>query len=277
MASYFAKEKVVLLTHDVDMLVNRQSTLLERNLVKKVRRLRAWLLEQKEEIRAYQTFRWIVALTERDRSTVEKISGDRATVEVLPFGLNAGSAKNPPHKRSAREVLFMGAMSASFNRDALDYFIRFIYPHIDSIDDLSFTIVGGELPRELAYFEKIADVDVVGRVEDVGPYLARATCMVIPLRFGGGLRIRILEAMLEGLPIVCSSVAIAGMPFEAEEDYLLAEKPEEYACQIERLVEDPKLAARLAENAKIKVRDLYNVDNQPQRVKLLFQKIINNV
>jgi glycosyltransferase involved in cell wall biosynthesis len=276
MASLFPKERVVLLTHDVEMLVNRQSTLLERNLVKKIQRLRSWLLEQKEEIRAYQNFPWILALTERDRDAVEKIAGNRATVEVLPFGLAVESAGAFPRERNAREVLFMGAMGASFNRDALDFFIRFIYPHVDSIEGLSFSIVGGDLPRELAYFEKIADVDVAGRVEDVRPYLARAACMVVPLRFGGGLRIRILEAMFARLPIICSSVAIAGMPFEAEQDYLLAKAPEEYASQIERLVEDPELAARLADSAERKVQENYGVDNQIHRIKKLFQNIINN-
>ncbi|MFH1755242.1 MAG: glycosyltransferase [Candidatus Latescibacterota bacterium] len=273
MAAYFPDDRVILLTHDVDMLVNRQSALVERNLLKKIQRMRAWLLEQKEEIRAYQTFDKILTLTERDRDAVGKISGNRARVEVLPFGVAAGYDNERSLQRNGREVLFMGAMSASFNRDALDFFVRRIYPHID---DLAITIVGGALPKELAYFERAANVEVVGRVKDVRPYLARATCMIVPLRFGGGLRIRILEAMSAGIPIVCSSVAIAGMPFVPEEDYLLAETPEEYAAQIERLVEDPELARRLSDNAEEKVRENYNVDNQAIRVKECFQKLINN-
>jgi glycosyltransferase involved in cell wall biosynthesis len=207
---------------------------------------------------------------------VRKIAGKQAQVEVLPFGLDVADGAGAAGERKQKEVLFLGAMSASFNRDALDFFIRFIYPHIDSIKGLSFCIVGGILPPELAYFEKIADVDVVGTVEDVRPYLARAACMVVPLRFGGGLRIRILEAMLAGLPIICSSVAIAGMPFTADEDYLLAEEPEEYGVQIERMVEDPALAASLAENAGRKVRDLYGVEQQGRRLGKLFSSIINS-
>jgi len=276
MAEYFPEERTVLITHDVDMLVNRRSTLLERNLVKKVQRLRSWLLEQKEEIRAYRSFRRILALTERDRDAVRKIAGDGAEVDVLPFGLDVQAGPEAAGGRNGREVLFMGAMNASFNQDALDFFIRFLYPHLDSIEGLSFTIVGGELPADLAYFEKIADVEVVGRVEDVRPYLARAACLVVPLRFGGGLRIRILEAMSAGLPVVCSSVAIAGMPFTAGEDYLAAEKPEEYASRIRTLAEDPESAARLADNARKKVRDLYGVDNQVKRIHKLFQKIMYN-
>jgi glycosyltransferase involved in cell wall biosynthesis len=267
MASLFPRDKVVLLTHDVDMLVNRQSTLLERNLIRKVQQLRNWLLEQKEEIRAYRSFRRILALTERDRDMVRKIAGSQAQVEVLPFGLETADGEGTAGERNKREVLF---------RDALDFFIRFIYPHIDSIEGLSFTIVGGVLPPELAYFEKIADVNVVGRVEDVRPYLAGATCLIVPLRFGGGLRIRILEAMLAGLPIVCSSVAIAGMPFTPDEDYLLAEEPEEYGAQIERLVEDPQLAARLAENAGKKVRELYGREQQGRQLEKILREYINS-
>ncbi|MFQ5511649.1 MAG: glycosyltransferase [Candidatus Krumholzibacteriia bacterium] len=266
MLDLFPREKCILLTHDIDMLVNRKISLLERNLMRKLQAVRRWLLEQKEEVRAYRAAAHVWALTERDKLAVESLCRDDTTVEVMPFGLDvdfllpSGMARNPG------EVLFLGHMGALFNRDALDYFVRKIHPLMDELEGLSITIVGGNLPKELEFFALQPEVEVVGTVADVRPYLHRAACLVIPLRFGGGLRIRILEAMSAGVPIVCSAAAIAGMPFEAGREFLVAETPAEYAAQVGRVLADGETGARLSEAALAKVRSAYGVEAQAARV-----------
>lgn len=253
----FPPERVVLLTHDVDLLVNRQSALLEKRLIEKVRKVRRWMLEQREEVRTYQRVGRILTLTERDAHAVRKLARDRAQVSVLPFGLDPERFAPPAGNTRRREVLFMGALHASFNADALDQFARSILPRLDDIAGLEVTIVGGELPRHLSFLAADDRVNVVGHVEDVRPYLHRAACIVIPLRFGGGLRIRTLEAMMAGLPVVCSSVAMAGMDFEPGRDYLLADSPEDAAAAVSRLLNDPELATSLSRSARTRVAQLH--------------------
>jgi len=170
-------------------------------------------------------------------------------------------------------ALFLGHLAASFNRDALEYFARRIYPRIDGHDGLSITVVGGNLPKELGYFVLQPEVEVVGRVGDVRPYLHRASCLVIPLRFGGGLRIRILEAMAAGLPIVCSSVAIAGMPFESGREYLEANAPDEFERAIKRILDDGDLAGDIAGAAREKIRKEFATSVQDQRTIALFRRL----
>ncbi len=266
MLRLFPGDKCILLTHDIDLLVNRQISLLERNLIKKLQAVRRWLVEQKEEVRAYRTARHIWALTEKDKLAVESLCKNEATVEVMPFGLDVDFHAASGMVRNPGEVLFLGHMGALFNRDALGYFIQKIYPHLDELEGLSITIVGGNLPKELEFFALQPEVEVVGTVPDVRPHLHRASCLVIPLRFGGGLRIRILEAMAAGLPIVCSPEAIAGMPFEAGEDYLLARTPKEFAAQIGRVLQDRAAAAEMAASALIKVHSAYGAEAQSNRV-----------
>ena len=123
----------------------------------------------------------------------------------------------------------------------------------------------GDLPKELEFFGLQPEVEVVGRVPDIRPYLHRASCLVVPLRFGGGLRIRVLEAMAAGLPVVASSVAMAGMPFEAGSEYLLADKPQEYAAHIRHLMEDEQAGPDLARNALKRVRGAYGAESQARR------------
>ena len=275
MAEVLPLDRTVLLSHDVEMLVNRQNALMERNLFLKIRAVRRWLYEQREEIRAYRTFRRILALTERDRTAIQAIAGEKTPVEVLPFGLDPGDYPDLGIKRNPREVLFVGVMTASFNRDALQFFIRRIYPNLHHLEGLKITIVGGRLPRELAYLQQAEGVEITGKVLDVRPYLARAACLVIPLQFGGGLRTRVLEAMFAGLPVVCTSVAMAGMPFEPEMDYLLADSPEEFGRQIGRLLGSPGLPGKISNSAKEKVLKLYSRSAQAARLESLFQGFIN--
>jgi glycosyltransferase involved in cell wall biosynthesis len=94
---------------------------------------------------------------------------------------------------------------------------------------------------------------------------------VVPLRFGGGLRIRILEAMMAGVPVVCTKVAIAGMPFAPERDYLSADDPADIAGQIKRLLDDPALGAQIARNATEVVERQYNPELQSERTLQLFR------
>jgi glycosyltransferase involved in cell wall biosynthesis len=101
------------------------------------------------------------------------------------------------------------------------------------------------------------NVEVAGHVRDVRPYLERAACLIVPLRYGGGLRIRIIEAMAAGLPVVASAVAIQGMELEAGRHVLVADSPAEYRAHIDRLVTDRAFAARLAGAARERVRAVY--------------------
>jgi glycosyltransferase involved in cell wall biosynthesis len=118
-------------------------------------------------------------------------------------------------------------------------------------------------------------VEITGHVADIKPFLYRAACLVVPLRYGGGLRIRIIEAMMAGLPVVCSSVAIAGMDFEPGKDYLPADDPKETAEAIKKLVENPQLAAEMAQNARRAVTERYGLEVQSERVLEMFSAILN--
>ena len=275
-ARYFPPNRCVLLTHDVDMFVNWQVTLLEKFLPRKIDALRRWLVERREEVAAYRGSRRIWTLTERDRDAVRKVGGGKPEVEVLPIGVDLDFFAPPGMERNPGEVLFLGHLAASFNRDALVFFASEVYPRLKNLDGVSITIVGGPLPRELEPFGLQPEVEVVGRVSDVRPYLHRASCIVIPLRFGGGLRIRILEAMSAGIPVVCTSVAIAGMQFEPRTDYLLADEPEEMAEAVERVLRDEALARALAGSAMRRVRELYASGRQERLAAELVTRVISS-
>jgi glycosyltransferase involved in cell wall biosynthesis len=189
---------------------------------------------------------------------VATIAGRRA--DVLPFGLGSDAFVDEPVARNSREVLLVGAMGAVFNRDAVGHFVRDIHPALASIAGIRFALVGGALPSEVAGFTNEPGVEIVGHARDIAPYLARAACLVVPLRFAGGIRIRILYAMAAGLPVVCSPVAVAGMGFEAGRHVLVASSPSEYRAHVTRLLDDPAFALAIARAARERVWKAHGPD-----------------
>jgi len=246
----FAPERTVLLTHDIDLLVNRDRAALERRAWTRMKARARWWMERREELGAYRRARRMLALTARDADAARALSGGRARVEVLPFGLPAGSFAPAGTARASREVLFLGALGAAFNRDALIHFAHDIHPALATIAGIRFTVVGGQLPPGLESFGEAPDVEVAGYAPDVRPFLDRAACLVVPLRYGGGLRIRIIEAMAAGLPVVASPAAIQGMAVEAGEHVLVAKTPADYRSHVARVIEDLEFAGALAARAR---------------------------
>jgi len=255
--SVFDARKTVLLTHDIDLIVNAQRAVLEDNLLAKAAALRRWHTERAEEVRAYRAARHVWALTARDAAAVRKLSAGGAATAVLPFGLREEQFAAAVPLRTSRDVLFLGAMGASFNRDALAHFATDVYPLLAGIDGIHFTVVGGALPESLGWFAALRHVEVAGHARDVAPFYARCACLVVPLRYGGGLRIRILEAMAAGVPVVASAVAIEGMDLAPGKHLLVATTPGEYRTHIERILDDPAFGQGLAEAAKAHIYDVY--------------------
>jgi glycosyltransferase involved in cell wall biosynthesis len=247
----FPRERTVLLTHDIDALVHPARARIERDVLTQVRAATTWRVEAREEKRAYERAGRVWALTARDADTVRAIAGRDA--DVLPLGLAEETFVDEPVARTSRAVLLLGAMHSSFNRDAINHFVRDIHPALASLPGVRFTIVGGSLPPEVAAFANVPGVDVTGHAPDIKPYLERAACMVVPLRFAGGIRIRILHAMAAGLPVVCSPVAVEGMGFEAGRHVLVAGTPSEYRAHVQRLFDDPAFALDLAREARERV------------------------
>ncbi|HEX5131859.1 MAG TPA: glycosyltransferase [Candidatus Krumholzibacteria bacterium] len=250
----FPPERTVLLTHDIDIQVSGDHARLESRWAR-VRAFRRRRLEAREERGAYRRARHVWALTGRDADAVRALAGPRTDVSVLPFGLAESAFAKTPGPRGDHEVLFIGAMGAAFNRDAVVHLARDIHPALAGIPGLRVTIVGGALPAEVADFASRPGVTVTGHAPDTGVYLRRATCLLVPLRYGGGLRIRILEAMAAGLPVVCSPVAVAGMGLD--DAVLLARFPDEYAAWVGRLSGDPVFRENRSEHARQAVRGRY--------------------
>ncbi len=164
-------------------------------------------------------------------------------------------------------MLFVGNLNYYPNQDALAFFIDDVLPVLrsrtkrrDAAPAISFTIIGsGKWPGRHRY-RSIADCRYIGFVDDVSSYYAQADVVVVPLRAGGGTRIKVLEAFSFKRPVVTTSIGVEGIDVEHEKHVLIADQPEHFAEMCCRIMKDQQLSTKLTTNSFECLNDNYTLD-----------------
>ena len=158
----------------------------------------------------------------------------------------------------------LGTLHYPPNADGIRWFIQEVYPIVrEQVPAATLTIVGKNPPKdflELAAREP-QSIQVTGYAPDLDPYLEAAALMVVPVRAGGGMRVRILETFSRGLPMVTTTVGLEGIDAVPGEDILVEDNPVDFADAVVRLLQDPSLQTRLAENGRRLAETRYDWQN----------------
>lgn len=247
----------VLLAHDAEFVVNRLAAARGAG----VRSF--WSAsEARRESEALRAVDRVWTLTREDADALAASSGvPRDRFDVMPFGIDlavlspapraaAGTAPDrPPAPRPAEApptVLFFGSFVADFNRDALDWLLDAIWPALRRrMPEARLRVAGSGLDEARQARVRQAGAEYRGAVDDVAALYAAADVVLIPLRFGGGLRIRLLEALACGRAIVATPVGIGGIEGRSGTHFVVAGDPEGLAQEVAELLSHPEEAARL--------------------------------
>jgi glycosyltransferase involved in cell wall biosynthesis len=201
------------------------------------------------EPRTVRRFRHVVAVSEHDRQLMMAMT-DPDRITVVPTGVDANHyarlVGQPPDGDS---VLFLGSMDWEANIDGVEWMCRDIWPRIlAAVPTARFRIVGRN-PHPRVTRLASDTVDFTGSVPTVDPYLARAAVFVVPLRIGGGTRLKIFEAMSAGRAVVSTSVGAEGLPVQHGENILLADDPASFADAVIQVLTQPGLRESLGRQA----------------------------
>lgn len=271
---YLKDSKLALITMDLDFIVNESRIRYAKNIrAKIVSSIRAF--EQRRiELEAYRRYHTIITVTSADAEVLERNAvAQGKSIHSLPLALDLEYFDNRPFERERGKVLLLGAFHADFNDDALRFFIRDIWPRILAIrPDAKLDVVGYGVKKAMIS-PAPQGVNFIGGVEDVRPYLGRSSLMVLPLRFGGGVRIRMMEAAAMGTPVVSTVVGVAGMGLVAGRDYLEAEDPEEFAGAVLHLLNDQNEAERIGLSARKWAESKISMTDYADRLDALLGKI----
>ena len=148
-------------------------------------------------------------------------------------------------------ITFVGKMDYSPNPHAVLYFIKEILPEIEKIypNHFKFKIIGANTPSWMFKLQN-DKIKVLGEVEDIRPYLSESKVFVAPLKFGTGIKVKIIEAMALGVPVVTTSVGVEGINVKNGVHLFIKDEPKDFAKCVVELLEDESLRKRIAENAK---------------------------
>ncbi len=204
----------------------------------------------------------VIAVSDADARLLRRLAPG-ARLVVLPNGVDtvAFAYREPSTAPAAPPtLLFTGTMDYRPNVDAMLWFAAVIWPRLRAArPDLRCLIVGKSPDaRLLAAARRAPGLEVTGAVPDVRPYLAAATVYVVPMRMGSGVRLKVLEAMAAGVPVVSTGIGLEGVAAVAGEHALRADSPAAFAQAVLRLLDDPALAARLAARARALVEERYD-------------------
>jgi glycosyltransferase involved in cell wall biosynthesis len=193
--------------------------------------------------------------TLRDRFEAKNILGDvPAGVDLRYFSPAQGDPTDAPR------LVFTGSMDWLPNDDAMSFFIRDIYPAIKAAVPAVTLTIAGRNPspglREEASMD--GSVTVTGTVDDIRPFVHEAMVMIVPLRIGGGTRIKIFEGMAMGIPVVSTSIGAEGLPVTSGENILLADEPDSFAGETVRLLKSEELRKKIAGTARRMVNREYS-------------------
>jgi glycosyltransferase involved in cell wall biosynthesis len=232
----------------------------EPNPISKAVFLAEWLALERYERRMMPRVESNVVMSELDREILAAVAPD-ARFAVVPNGVDIDFF-TPAPVRSTRRVIFAGRLDQYSNRDAILHFMQEAWPRLQATHpDARIDIIGSNPPPALGEMAaRDPQIAVHGFVPDVRPYFREAAVAICPIRDGGGTRIKVLDALAQGMPLVSTSIGAEGIDVVPDRDVLIADTPEQFAASIGRLFDDGALAARLATSGRALVERQYSWD-----------------
>ncbi len=249
----------VLFTHNVEEQIWRRHFQVTRNPIWKAVSWREYQTMRSAERRYVRLADHVLTVSESDRSYFAAYA-DPAKLTVVPTGVDVEYFQPGSAPKNPDTLVFTGSMDWLPNEDAISYFAESILSHLQrEVPGVKLNVVGRRPSRRLLKLaSESTGIVVTGEVPDIRPMVHNSCVYVVPLRIGGGTRIKIFEAMAMGKAIVSTSVGAEGLPVRHNENIILADDPEDFAKQVARLLRDQETRERIGRAARILVEQNYS-------------------
>src|SRR6516164_8511388 len=268
--------RLVVASHNIDYELARQYARDVRSLAHRLYAGVNWRKLQREELGTYRDADGVyLCSAEDERRLLDEIPGARTA--VIPNAADVDYYKprptDPPP--GGRTVLFFGLLSYAPNVDGVMHFVQKIWPRVvEAHPEARFKIIGGRPPRSLQLLAG-PRVELTGFVPDLRPHLAAAAAVVVPLRLGGGTRLKVVEAMAMGKAIVSTALGSEGIEAIRGRDLLIEDQPEAFADALNRLLDDPELAARIGQSARSLAVERYSWSGAARALEGFYRGILD--
>lgn len=251
----------ILNTHNVELVIRERHRDVEKNIIKK-----AYLSVQLNKLKKYESaalrsFKRAFAVSEDDKDLMASRSlYPESDITVIPNGVDCFYYGNMKETAIPHNLVFTGSMDWIANDDAMVYFLNEIFPIIrQEVPDVSLTISGRNPSARLKKMcGNNGSIELTGYVDDIRPVIAKCEVYVVPLRIGGGTRLKILEAMAMQKPVVSTSIGCEGLDVKDGKNIAIADGPREFANMVISLFQDREKAYRIAINGRNLAEEKYD-------------------
>ena len=250
---------VVLVEHNVESALWERRTVNERNPLR-----RAYLARQLRKLRDYEArlcrvVQQVVTVSDLDAETLEGMTGG-VECTTVPNGVDVDYFRPTDEPVEPGSLVYVGGLGWLPNLDAIDFFVSQILPKIAAeVPEVHLTVIG-RIPSQ-SVIDRWRDeprVRFTGLVDDIRPIVARAAAFVVPLRVGGGTRLKILDALAMGKAVVSTSIGCEGLAVTHGQDIIIADEPAAFAAEVVRVLRDASLRQSLACGGRACVEERYH-------------------
>lgn len=258
--------KKVLVAHNIESRIWQRYYENERSSFK-----RWYIGQQYRKVAAFEkeVMGWIDGATAVSEEEAEMIRHRQAGlhVTVIDNGVDLAFFQPGNAVPTGKKLVFTGSMDWRPNQDAVEYFAEELLPVLKEREpSIEAIFVGRNPPEHLLKRNGIGGIRITGTVDDVRPYIEQASVYIVPLRIGGGSRLKILEALAMRKPIVSTSVGAEGLEVTDGLNILLADNPSDFADKIMWLFENPEKARQLGQQGRTLVEKRYGWDSLAEKL-----------
>ena len=225
--------------------------------LKRLRHALTWFKLRRYFSQLLKAYQACTVVSEQERQLLKRVfSAHKKEIEVIPNCVNMKDYENIRVESKPYQLVFTGSFRYHTNYEAMVWFVGNVFPKIlREIPQAQLIITGDSAGLSLP---PSPNVTLAGYVNDIGALIASSAVSLAPLWSGGGTRLKILEAMAIGTPVVATSKGTEGLDARNEEDLLIADTPEHFADGVTRLLRDPKLHSHISSNARRLVMEKYD-------------------
>ncbi len=252
----------ILFTHNVEAEIWRRHADNAANPVSRFLLGQQWQRMLRFERDALARFDLVLAVSDADRHTFARLypGALKRPAHVVQTGVDTAFFAPLPAETARRaHLVFTGSMDWLPNEDGMLYFVRDILPRIRQVEpETTLSIIGRAPTPAVKRLAEQPGIDVTGRVDDVRPHIANGSVYVVPLRIGGGTRLKIFEAMAMGKAVVSTTVGAEGLPVTHGQDVLIADEPARFAQAVVHMIRDADDRRRIEHAARQLVVEKYD-------------------
>jgi sugar transferase (PEP-CTERM/EpsH1 system associated) len=269
--------KKIIVAHNIESTIWQRYYENERSLLK-----RWYTSKQYRKVMAFENevVGWVDGVTtvsEKEAAVIRQMRTG-LNVTVIDNGVDLSYFQPTQTNLTGKKLVFTGSMDWRPNQDAVQYFADELLPVFKQQEpSIEATFVGRNPPEHINKLDGVDGITITGTVDDVRPYIDQASAYIVPLRIGGGSRLKILEAFAMKKPVISTTVGAEGLDVTDGENILLADDPETFVKRVRQVLSDPDLARRLGANGRKLVEQQYGWDALAGKLENFLIKVVGGV